>query len=71
MDRPGGVPGISIHALREEGDFVYLVVCAAVAISIHALREEGDARGVSHERKSMISIHALREEGDEFVRFYR
>ena len=38
------VPGIiSIHALREEGDF--FIFCHNVAhscISIHALREEGD-----------------------------
>ena len=34
---------ISIHALREEGDF-YLVINAIniIKISIHALREEGD-----------------------------
>ena len=36
---------ISIHALREEGDFEHTVVlvCSCV-ISIHALREEGDVR---------------------------
>ena len=33
---------ISIHALREEGDRVQVVVAAEVQISIHALREEGD-----------------------------
>ena len=35
--------GISIHALREEGDrFVTSQLCI-LPISIHALREEGDA----------------------------
>ena len=34
---------ISIHALREEGDFIAVVVkYKAMKISIHALREEGD-----------------------------
>ena len=37
--------GISIHALREEGDVYHLSSAAARAvISIHALREEGDRR---------------------------
>ena len=37
--------GISIHALREEGDdAATLTLRARVAISIHALREEGDLR---------------------------
>ena len=37
--------GISIHALREEGDQITRVtVTQTRAISIHALREEGDAR---------------------------
>ena len=35
--------GISIHALREEGDRRHADNCRLVdAISIHALREEGD-----------------------------
>ena len=36
---------ISIHALREEGDF-YLNFCrfCFFSISIHALREEGDSK---------------------------
>ena len=35
--------GISIHALREEGDLVAIIrPSLLVAISIHALREEGD-----------------------------
>ncbi len=40
-----GVEGISIHALREEGDFGMGVILSDIAvISIHALREEGDMR---------------------------
>ena len=35
---------ISIHALREEGDNVFLRRDIPSKISIHALREEGDAR---------------------------
>ena len=56
--------GISIHALREEGDQPTADDFNGVLISIHALREEGDS--VSHSRKACcsISIHALREEGD-------
>ena len=34
--------GISIHALREEGDRVSTLVRGRGFISIHALREEGD-----------------------------
>ena len=34
--------GISIHALREEGDGVRTAEAAQIFISIHALREEGD-----------------------------
>ena len=56
---------ISIHALREEGDFQVLRKNFNRSISIHALREEGDPvlpeQSVRHE----ISIHALREEGDQ------
>ena len=57
---------ISIHALREEGDWSYAgFLVPGQIISIHALREEGDAdvpctRGTD----AGISIHALREEGD-------
>ena len=37
---------ISIHALREEGDPVFLdVMVELIKISIHALREEGDFAG--------------------------
>ena len=42
----GAKPDISIHALREEGDFTYYDPrLAALGISIHALREEGDKKG--------------------------
>ena len=34
--------GISIHALREEGDVDWIVLNRDLRISIHALREEGD-----------------------------
>ena len=33
---------ISIHALREEGDYTVQIVHVGAVISIHALREEGD-----------------------------
>ena len=35
-------PGISIHALREEGDLFPPLLAYFGSISIHALREEGD-----------------------------
>ena len=35
--------GISIHALREEGDLMRELAIRIKDISIHALREEGDA----------------------------
>ena|GEM_PF-3489885 len=37
--------GISIHALREEGDLRFPVHRFLCSISIHALREEGDLIG--------------------------
>ena len=37
---------ISIHALREEGDFTASSLSPVSAISIHALREEGDLLGL-------------------------
>ena len=45
--------GISIHALREEGDLEALRVILGVEISIHALREEGDERFTSKARVLM------------------
>ena len=42
--RPPVCKDISIHALREEGDFfVCFVTIMLLVISIHALREEGDS----------------------------
>ena len=38
------VAGISIHALREEGDALYTIHTSSPEISIHALREEGDTK---------------------------
>ena len=56
---------ISIHALREEGDFRLGIMFAGLqAISIHALREEGDHFFPPSTLALAISIHALREEGD-------
>ena len=45
--------GISIHALREEGDLSPTAVGYRLKsiISIHALREEGDAIGVETHRQ--------------------
>ncbi len=37
---------ISIHALREEGDFRLCAAFSSPPISIHALREEGDASAI-------------------------
>ena len=57
--------GISIHALREEGDTRSRWSSGIRPISIHALREEGDSdERTVHRRFDPISIHALREEGD-------
>ena len=56
--------GISIHALREEGDLVAAAQRFVDFISIHALREEGDQSPFAALRHLVISIHALREEGD-------
>ena len=55
---------ISIHALREEGDFCKAVCASRPSISIHALREEGDLCKGREQGSEQISIHALREEGD-------
>ena len=57
--------GISIHALREEGDLIAEELpLQFFPISIHALREEGDALNNILCKMARISIHALREEGD-------
>ncbi len=55
---------ISIHALREEGDPLFVKLYFFMVISIHALREEGDPLFVKLYFFMVISIHALREEGD-------
>ena len=55
---------ISIHALREEGDYFKSADYIPQKISIHALREEGDPERTARETEQTISIHALREEGD-------
>ena len=62
LDKLG--PGISIHALREEGDRGTETGRAGRIISIHALREEGDIAEMYWGASEVISIHALREEGD-------
>ena len=63
--RPLISQGISIHALREEGDGRPANLITRQQISIHALREEGDLlQCLFYSWQSMISIHALREEGD-------
>ena len=62
--------GISIHALREEGDHEHVNAYGkwgTKKISIHALREEGDALVSCHTIPPNISIHALREEGDDLT----
>ena len=56
---------ISIHALREESDFVVIPFPLAGYISIHALREESDYIWAHYIGDSGISIHALREESDD------
>ena len=56
--------GISIHALREEGDLFAQICKDRIIISIHALREEGDWILRPSFQARQISIHALREEGD-------
>ena len=61
--------GISIHALREEGDASGVAVVSGIGISIHALREEGDLKQCRKKKtiRKTISIHALREEGDSQI----
>ena len=59
--------GISIHALREEGDEQAAAENDGFEISIHALREEGDVDCIHFLPVDDISIHALREEGDATI----
>ena len=62
-----GVEGISIHALREEGDFGMGVILSDIAvISIHALREEGDSdfrSGFQREHQFLSTPSARRATG--------
>ncbi len=63
--------GISIHALRVEGDYTANPSNSTnTNISIHALRVEGDLWHSVSALLVSISIHALRVEGDE-NRFYK
>ena len=56
---------ISIHAAREGGDFLELILAEEQAISIHAAREGGDLIIIAVARNAgIISIHAAREGGD-------
>ena len=46
---------ISIHALREEGDYCSAITTVVRYISIHALREEGDmASGITSGKKKVF-----------------
>ena len=47
---------ISIHALREEGDFRSMLNGMLQSISIHALREEGDGMLVTRSMSSLIFL---------------
>ena len=56
---------ISIHALREESDYLINNIATDLdEISIHALREESDLWKLLTGLNLVISIHALREESD-------
>ena len=67
----GGYPGgdsicrISIHALREEGDLLHLLIQPSrpLFLSTPSARRATQAEGAGGTRPT-ISIHALREEGD-------
>ena len=60
-----GVLSISIHALREEGDFdsVYVLLSRCIFLSTPSARR-ATVIVVHSVVLSVISIHALREEGD-------
>ena len=64
MSLMGHFPDISIHALREESDYIGARYVPVFAISIHALREESDWVKTLTCDNGAISIHALREESD-------
>ena len=66
MGKSGEEAGkISIHALREEGDFWALSTSSprSVFLSTPSARRATES-GTSLDKASPISIHALREEGD-------
>ena len=56
--------GISIHAAREGGDWLLLILDKFNFISIHAAREGGDYTMLFLYNIMAISIHAAREGGD-------
>ena len=65
---PSSSASISIHALREEGDFAYWAKMAAGVKFLStpsARRATGGVDRLCHVHA--ISIHALREEGDEVM----
>ena len=56
---------ISIHALREEGDFSSAFICLYSFLFLSTPSARRATYGsCSHRNSRMISIHALREEGD-------
>ena len=69
--RPFSTPGISIHALREEGDMFLLPMKSlpGLFLSTPSARRATHA-GVVNDRIHDISIHALREEGDTGSRLF-
>ena len=60
--------GISIHALREEGDVIF-GGCLIDDLNFYPRPPRGGRQGQQHNghSKTRISIHALREEGDALV----
>ena len=64
LARDAEYEGISIHALRVEGDEREASKREKQEISIHALRVEGDFNLSPLRASKTISIHALRVEGD-------
>ena len=64
-DRPYNRTNISIHALREEGDYCIsnLLICEGIFLSTPSARRATGCL-ISYVLVSEISIHALRKEGD-------
>ena len=52
----GAMGNISIHALREEGDFIGRRIVPVTGISIHALREEGDFFGFPRRNETIVFL---------------